>query len=176
MERLTARNSIGQAYYPHCFREDTCDGAGASDKCNKCVFNDKIIEQLARFEELQGMIGIPFERFAELCKEKIPEECKNPSKAIILTDESVDEWNQYKSDKEQGLLLKLPCKVGDTVWVIYANGDLSEQKVEYISKNIHSKEWNIGFHIGQIPFSNFGKTVFLTKEAAEQALADMKGV
>lgn len=90
--------------------------------------------------------------------------------------EVINKLAEYEDLEEKGLLIKLPCKVGDTVWVIYANGDLSEQKVEYISKNIHSKEWNIGFHIGQIPFSNFGKTVFLTEEEAEQALAKMKEV
>ena len=100
MERLTARNSIGQVFFPHCFREDTCDGEGASDKCNVCDFNQKIADTLAAFEDLQDMLGIPFESLVELCKEEIPDECKNPSKAIILTDESVDEWQQYKALKE----------------------------------------------------------------------------
>ena len=46
------------------------------------------------------MIGIPFESLVELCKEHQPDDAKNPSKAIILTDESVDEWQQYKELKE----------------------------------------------------------------------------
>lgn len=154
----------------------TCkDWKGNITKCfNECGKPLDAIEELRKYKQLQDMIGIPFEKFAELCKEAIPDECKNPRKTIILTDESVDEWQQYKTDKEQGLLHRFPCKVGDTIWVVYANGDISKQKVEYISKNIHSKDWNIGFHIGQIPISNFGKTAFHTEIEAEQVSAKIK--
>lgn len=75
-------------------------------------------ERLKAYEDLQDMIGVPFEKFAELCKQEIPEECKNPSKAIILTDDDVDEWHQYKADKEKGLLVKLPFLPGTPVYYI----------------------------------------------------------
>ena len=53
MERLTARNENGEkeAYYPHCMREDTCDGDGASEKCDGCDFAQKVCETLAFYEE-----------------------------------------------------------------------------------------------------------------------------
>ena len=53
MERLTARNENGEkeAYYPHCMREDTCDGDGASEKCDGCDFAQKVCETLASYEE-----------------------------------------------------------------------------------------------------------------------------
>ena len=182
MERLTARNSIGQVYFPHCFREDTCDGDGASDKCNTCDFNQKIADTLAKFEDLQDMIGIPYEKLAELCKEEIPDECKNPSKTIILTDDSVDEWHQYKTDKEQGLLLRLPCKVGSTLYQPISNR-INEYKVIGLCFDITRNEWmyEVAYQIGlewhktTCDFDCINKTVFLTKEEAEQALAKMKG-
>ena len=33
MERLTARNKNGEAYYPECYRKDGCDGFGGD--CSK---------------------------------------------------------------------------------------------------------------------------------------------
>ena len=83
---------------------------------------------------------------------------------------------EYEDLEEQGLLLKLPCKVGDTVYSI-TRDFISEYNIRnficYDNGNIFF-DWkcvkgiylNIkGFHIDDI-----GKTVFLTKEAAEKAL------
>ena len=56
----------------------------------------KALEELQQYRAIQKMIGIPLEVFAKLCAEKVPEECKNPQKAIILTDEDVDKWEAYK--------------------------------------------------------------------------------
>ena len=83
---------------------------------------------------------------------------------------------EYEDLEEQGLLLKLPCKVGDTVYSI-TRDFISEYNIRnficYDNGNIFF-DWkcvkgiylNIkGFHIDDI-----GKTVFLTKEEAEKAL------
>ena len=51
MERLTERYDNGNAYYPYYFKENTCDGDGASEKCNKCDFTDRICERLAAYED-----------------------------------------------------------------------------------------------------------------------------
>lgn len=72
MKRLTARNKDGGAYFPHCFREDTCDGNGYSEKCNDCGFAQQICEKLAAYEDT----GITAEQmreidrlYAEKCRE-----------------------------------------------------------------------------------------------------------
>lgn len=41
----------------------------------------------------------------------------NTLKSRLLTDEDVDKWEEYKQLEEQGRLIKLLCKVGDTVYV-----------------------------------------------------------
>ena len=87
-----------------------------------------------------------------------------------------EKLRDYEDLEEQGLLLKLPCKVGDTVYSI-TRDFISEYNIRnficYDNGNIFF-DWkcvkgiylNIkGFHIDDI-----GKTVFLTKEAAEKAL------
>ena len=87
-----------------------------------------------------------------------------------------EKLREYEDLEEQGLLLKLPCKVGDTVYSI-TRDFISEYNIRnficYDNGNIFF-DWkcvkgiylNIkGFHIDDI-----GKTVFLTKEEAEKAL------
>lgn len=53
MERLTVRNERfpDEAYYPYCFREDTCRGEGMSDKCDMCELPNKICRKLADYED-----------------------------------------------------------------------------------------------------------------------------
>lgn len=83
------------------------------------------------------------------------------------------------ADKD-GRLVVLPCKVGDIVWANLDGMRLPRKCViEFV---------NIGSHVTTIVFStvdglreqyggtpiSFGKTVFLTREAAEAALEAMK--
>ena len=94
----------------------------------------------------------------------------------------------YKDLEEQGLLLRLPCKVGDTIYVngILGVGEAEEYKVIRVDyhSNLATKrsefyieallasapENSIGFYDKEI-----GKTVFLTKAEAEQKLKEMEG-
>lgn len=98
-------------------------------------------------------------------------QCKHECEADIYL-----KLAEYEDLEEQGLLLKLPCKVGDTVYSI-TRDFISEYNIRnficYDNGNIFF-DWkcvkgiylNIkGFHIDDI-----GKTVFLTKEAAEKEL------
>ena len=81
------------------------------------------------------------------------------------------------------MLLKLQCKVGDTVWVItmptnYSLGKYSEVVLKHpeekkiqsitISKN------GVRYHVKDRTYSedDFGKTVFLTQGEAEEALRE----
>lgn len=90
----------------------------------------------------------------------------------------IDKLKRYEDAEEQRLLIKLPCKVGDTVWFLMAEhydrcvadeeGEICLCTVENIT--IAEPYWS--FNNGEHEFkpSDFGKTVFLTREAAEQSL------
>ena len=72
---------------------------------------------------------------------------------------------EYEDAEEQGLLLRLPCRFGDTVWWIAPNcvGEPSMVlDTKFDDSMINRLNW-------------FGKVFFTTKEEAEQALAKMKG-
>ena len=91
----------------------------------------------------------------------------------------------YEDAEEQGLLLRLPCKVGDTIYIVMRlhyqpNGldmsqykEIEEVKVDNIT--IGKPYWQINGDEHEFLVEDFGKSIFLTKEEAEQKLAEMKG-
>jgi hypothetical protein len=83
---------------------------------------------------------------------------------------------QYEELEEQGLLLRLLCKPGDTVWL--AN-KLFSNDIKCLTIRWIEIVKGIGFHAelengSGILFYDYeiGKSVFLTKEEAEQKLAE----
>lgn len=99
---------------------------------------------------------------------------------------------EYETAEEEGRLVVLPCKVGDTVWVtthpfnVFDDFDFytkaqDEIYESYISSitfyensnqyRIHAKETR-QFIKAYFMESDFGKTVFLTREEAEKALKE----
>lgn len=74
MERLTARHKNGnrEAYYPYCFRPDTCDGDGTSEKCDRCHFEKAVCERLANYEET-GLTPEQIQEINHLYEEKCRE-------------------------------------------------------------------------------------------------------
>ena len=89
------------------------------------------------------------------------------------------ELKKYKDLEEQGLLVRLPCKVGDTVYVP-TRVLVSEFKITAIFCDIHGTYFYWLFYCGIYErtsgFSerDIGKTVFLTREEAEKKLEEMK--
>ncbi len=107
----------------------------------------------------------------------------------------------YEDAEEQGFLLRLLCKVGDTVYLIDRDENnkfkVYEGKWERVSLVQTSKDGSFnlcgeisydiydcfyddgrtmkhGMYVGQ-ERTKIGKTVFLTKEEAEAKLAEMEG-
>lgn len=98
---------------------------------------------------------------------------KAPSGLIHLKDNAettmnaaIKKLSDYEDLEEQGKLLKLPCAVGDTVYVLRIDNSV------YMMSN--EKIWEIVEEIFKIRhFDCIGKTVFLTREEAEAALKEL---
>ena len=78
-----------------------------------------------------------------------------------------------EADKD-GRVVVLPCKVGDTLFRVFA-GEILEHKVRNMRYLAIQGRWDID----TTPFcsyveSSIGKTIFLTREEAEAALEAMK--
>lgn len=74
---------------------------------------------------------------------------------------------EYEIAEEQGTLVKLPCKVGDSVFIIVGK-DISKQKVKEIrifDNRIEFVTTRRAFGIG-----DFGGNVFLTRKEAKEKL------
>ena len=67
-KRLTARGEKGYAYYPYCFRDDTCGGMGCSEKCDTCNFNLMICERLAEYEDKEYRNKTKLKKYADRIK------------------------------------------------------------------------------------------------------------
>lgn len=85
----------------------------------------------------------------------------------------------YEDLEEQGLLVRLPCKVGDTVYVPTRNF-VSELRIIMVSVDMHGTYFRWMLNSGIYPNldgfsgSKLGKTVFLTRKEAEKKLEKMK--
>lgn len=78
-----------------------------------------------------------------------------------------------KADKD-GRLVVLPCKVGDTLFRVFA-GEIFEHRVGSMKYFAIQRRWDVETY----PFcpcveSSIGKTIFLTREEAEKALEAIK--
>ena len=125
--------------------------------------NKKLTEELEKFKE--GNLD-PI----EMCKVKI----------------ALDRLKEYKQLEEQGLLLKLPCKVGTTLFFLKSNehADRPTKSIIYETNQWKYCVDELGGYISMysIPIGfhgNYrhvlGKTVFLTEQEAQSALEKMKG-
>lgn len=97
----------------------------------------------------------------------------------------VSQLKEYKDLEEQGKLLKLPVSVGDTVYAYCGEFGILEYEVDniVIGKDITYQCSSYSEPIGDCPsecldeiepdISDFGKTVFLTKEEAEATLKEL---
>ena len=90
------------------------------------------------------------------------------------TDPETGSFTDYLADYllEHGVIV-LPCKVGDTVYHVFPKKGIQTNTVRQI--RIGSCGMNIFDFNGFFEPSDFGKTVFLTREEAEKALKERDG-
>lgn len=96
----------------------------------------------------------------------------------------IERLAEYEDAEEQGLLIRLPCKVGDVVYFpIYDYHDSAIIETIRIEENGVFYDWvqyEVGVDCtevwdnGSFADGNIGKTVFLTREEAEAKLAEMQ--
>lgn len=98
-------------------------------------------------------------------------------KDILGDDYDLDRLRELVEADRDGRCIVLPCKVGDTIYKLFC-GDIVELEVErivcwlsgYWKMNAHTEYSRADWKGFEIDFSDFGKTVFLTREAAEATL------
>lgn len=147
MERLTEKEVIEGFKIDNALLGE--NESGTVERNNIAI---KCIEELQEYRSICGspeQLKLIDELYLERCEEI------NQLKAELA---------EYKKLEDEGLLLRLPCKVGSTVYHVVSNRILEVENV------------NLFFLLLSVAENRFGKTVFCTLEEAEQALERMKEV
>ena len=106
---------------------------------------------------------------------------------VGLTTHILQELKEYRNLEEQGLLLKLPCKVGTVAYLIDHNFVRMERKpIKCIIDEFTVDRYNDCYAVlngaenfymmrrfRAINTKQFGETIFLTKEEAEKKLKEL---
>lgn len=104
-------------------------------------------------------------------------DCSQGTGNCIYLKEMVEKLAEYEDLEEQGKLLKVPCKVGNEVFIPIDFQNKIHQGIvigiEYskIRKGFVARIRTVDDDVCYEKFEDFGKTVFLTHEEAENFLA-----
>lgn len=142
-------------------------GEGKMERLTMEYCGDYVPRELCSIDRLGGADD------CDLCCEycKATEDCTE-----CVIGKCFNKLGEYEDLEEQGKLLKLRCAVGDTVYVKMQFGGYAEAEVRgftyFLTWGFCIVVTSKSFDKQNIPLSEFGKTVFLTKEEAR--LEDMK--
>lgn len=96
--------------------------------------------------------------------------CDNCSKGTGDCDRlkaMVNRLAKFEDLEEQGLLVKLPCKVGDMVYKLWYYDEKPYKIQQHVIRTLSEL-------CGIMEAKKLGKSVFLTREEAEKKLEEMK--
>ena len=150
MERLTFEGNfcdIARCGYPTCPYKDGCS-------------QKRVWERLKQYEDSRLS----------------PEDAANLHAILRLGDGmTLMRLRELAVADQEGHVVVQPCKIGDILYRVFA-GEIFEHRVGSMKYFAIQGRWDIETY----PFcpcveSSIGKTVFLTREEAEKALAEMEG-
>lgn len=92
----------------------------------------------------------------------------------MVTKDFVNRLAEYEDLEEDGRLIKLPCKVGDKVWIPFIDSDIAGLRVQSVTIGPTGK---VILNLNDYPLNTvwgdeIGKTIYLSKEEAEKHLTD----
>ena len=109
------------------------------------------------------------------------ERLTNPDSGVIKFNDAnlmaaiIDKLKIYEDAEEQGLLLRLPCKIGDKVFFIDKNFNLKANDSSFLDYEVTLKKIIASRKFDYYMIPDIGTKYFLTKEAAEEALKRLEG-
>lgn len=166
MERMTEKHYLGTDHYIKCSGNCNVDM-----DCIDCPSFDCLVERLAAYEDT-GLTPVEIKSMQE-------EHFSGLEMAKLHS--ALMELKKYQEADKDGRLVVLPCKVGDRLYEVTGRKTISVYEVRAIRVELFGLfiEWDIveGFvwqSLAGINAGEIGKTVFLTREEAEEALEAMK--
>ena len=142
------------------------------------------VEKLKEYEDLQEKLGITMKQLLDICGDFLSDKKDSPyakaKKAVLLTEDTAEEWKNYKKCKNNNLLVKLPCEIGDKIW--YLNGHfilecrvnsfiVGENGVEFICIEYYDTETNKTYS-HTLDTEYIGKTLFFNEDDIVDKIAE----
>lgn len=165
MERLTKYDTDGQAMMDcqKCEADWTGKHGKPMADCTALYCRNRLLDRLVKYEDT----------------ERTPEEIDMDHEAAetlrqLCQNYDLDRLEKLAEADRDGSVVVRPCKVGDTLFRVFA-GEILEHKVRNMRYLAIQGRWDID----TTPFcsyveSSIGKTIFLTREEAKAALEAMK--
>lgn len=79
---------------------------------------------------------------------------------------AIEKLFDYETKEENGLIFKLPCKIGSEVWKIINQRD-------NFSDDLYKIATRTNFNLEML--KDFGNTIFLTQKEAQEKIQELKG-
>lgn len=113
MDRLTGRDERGNLLV----NGKMVYAGNLYDAASKLEEYEDLEEQLEKtYGECDGLLKTAIKIIMEV--EKYGVDFEKPNKSRLLTDDDAEKWIRWKESDKQGKLIELPCKPGDTVYII----------------------------------------------------------
>ena len=157
MERLTNIGSNGEIWITD------------NDETRRLGRKESAYKKLAEYEDFEEIFRAKMTDTAcELLSDK-----EEFGKWLDRIEWIAKKCDEYARAEEQGLLLKLPCKVGDRLYRIDFLGFIISDTVHSIHILRNTAYLEMNYWDKDISLSEVGKTAFLTQAEAEQKLKEM---
>lgn len=191
MKRLTSNKPTSdmnmiELAYNSCYADEKCNARYRDNELD--IDSRELIKNLAKDMCDEDLSDMSDEEFDEYMVEMLSVEVDSQIGLLALFYRNLwamadlrERLKEYEDLEEQGRLLKLPCKVGDKIFLDFAGFEKDIDK--FTVKDFHLDCFEDGKTIlfcdyesndkalsGQIDVTEFGKTVFLTKSEAEAKL------
>ena len=94
-----------------------------------------------------------------------------------MTDQRIAEITRIMNTEdaeEQGRLVRVPCKIGDTVWAIRSYHGILRPQQGVVSEMYFRLDMTLQIVVKHVTRGELGRTIFLTRAEAEAALEGMQ--
>ena len=181
MERLTSNKTTSdmnmlELAYNSCYAYEKCNARYRNYELD--IDSRELARKLIKDMCKEDLFYMSDEEFDEYVSEMLSVEIDSQIGLLAVFYRNLwamaelrEKLKDYEDLEEQGRLIKLPCKVGDTAYEITGatTHGYDWKYLTYEKAYVHGTVFNLG------RLYDIGKTVFLTKSEAEAKLKELRG-
>lgn len=156
------------------------DGGKWRMRVGDAEYSGKETERLAAYEDT-GLEPEEIERILDSYGRGMTLRTENAQRLEIIKEIPINRLRELAQAEKEGRLVVLPCDVGDKLYDVTL-GEVREKIVISLSMLLSKSVNHLVIHaenfrnaVTSYELQDIGKTVFLTREAAEAALDAMRG-